>query len=118
MLRLRVACRTLVPIAEVRDAPLLSSEDTTLDDVAELVWLSAVSLGWDVEKESPGVMKATLRLREHVAVVRIEHDTRFFSILAVETQRIEREGDRIHPNDNGWMENLQERISFSSARRT
>lgn len=44
--------------------------------------------------------------------MRIEHDTRSYSILAVETQGIRREGDRIHPNYSGWIQNLQKQISL------
>jgi hypothetical protein len=110
-LGLFVACRTLVPIAEVHDAPLLTTPHNTLDQVTEAIGVAALSLGWDVEKQAPGVMQATLRLRNHVAVVRIEYDTRTFSILPVETQNIKREGDLIHPNYNGWIQNLQRRIS-------
>ena len=43
-------------------------------------------------------------------MVRIE-TTRSISIMPVETQNIEREGDLIHPNYNGWIQNLQRRIS-------
>jgi hypothetical protein len=112
-LALFVACRTLVPIAVVHDAPLLSTPDSTLAEVTEAIGVAALSLGWEVEKESPNALRATLRLRSHVAVVRIEYDTRTFSILPVETQNIKREGDLIHPNYNGWIQNLQKRISWT-----
>jgi hypothetical protein len=117
-LALFVACRTLVPIAEVHDAPLLSTPDSTLAEVTEAIGVAALSLGWEVEKESPNALKATLRLRSHVAVVRIEYDTRTFSILPVETQNIKREGDLIHPNYNGWIQNLQKRISWTPVQQT
>ena len=111
-----LACRSLVPIYEVRDAPLLAKPGVTLEEASEEIRLAAGQLGWVTEKESPGVLRATLHLRSHVAVVRIEHDTRVFSILPVETQGIRREGNRIHPNYNGWIQNLSTRISREHVR--
>jgi hypothetical protein len=105
-----VTCRSLDPILQVHDAPLLMVEGD------EAIWRAGGRLGWQIERESPGVLKGTLRLRSHLAVVRIEHDTRAFSIITVETQGIERDGDRIHPNYNGWIQNLRTRISLEPIR--
>jgi hypothetical protein len=110
------ACRILKPIYDVNDAPLLSSESATLDDASEAIWRAGRKLGWEIEKESPGVLNGTLHLRRHVAVVRIEHDTRVFSIHEVETQNIRREGDRIHPNYNGWIHFLEQKIAAEPVR--
>jgi hypothetical protein len=107
-----LACRSLVPIYEVNDAPLLVEGDVTLDDVADAIWRAGGQLGWEIQRESPGVLRGTLRLRSHLAVVRIEHDTRSFSIHGVETRGIRREGDLIHPNYNGWIQNLRTRIIY------
>ena len=41
-------------IAQVDDAPLLSLGHT-LDEVTETIGVAAISLGWGVEKEAPGV---------------------------------------------------------------
>ena len=116
-LTLALGCRSLVPIAEVHDAPLLTIPDATIDDAAYAVAIAARSLGWVTDPVSPGVMTATLHLRTHTAVVRIEFDTAKYSIVPVETQNIKREGDLIHPNYNGWMQNLQRRISSTPIRR-
>src|SRR5262245_16241344 len=115
-LALVLGCRTLVPIASVHDAPLLTVPDATLEDAAYAIAIAARSLGWVTEPGAPGVMTATLHLRTHTAVVRIEFDAEKYSILPVETQNIEREGDLIHPNYNGWMQNLQQRISSTPVR--
>jgi hypothetical protein len=112
------ACRSLTPIYEVNDAQLLPGENATVDDASEAIGRAGRKLGWEIEKESPGVLKGTLHLRRHVAVVRIEHDTQVFSIHGVETQNIRREGDRIHPNYNGWIHFLEQKIAIEPVRHT
>ena len=104
------ACRSLRPIYEVERAPLQTSENATLEDASEAIWRAGRKLGWEIEEESPGVQNGTLRLRGHVAVVRIEHDTKVFSIRDVKTENLRREGDRIHPNYNGWIHFLEQKI--------
>lgn len=112
------ACRSLAPIYDVSGAQLHASESATVDDASEAIWRAGRKLGWEIEKESPGVLKGTLHLRRHVAVVRIEHDTQIFSIHDVETQNIRREGDRIHPNYNGWIHFLEQKIAMEPVRQT
>ena len=104
------ACRSLTPIYQVERAPLQASADATLDDASEAIWRAGRKLGWEIEEESPGVQNGTLRLRGHVAVVRIEHDTKVFSIHDVKTENLRRNGDRIHPNYNGWIRFLEDKI--------
>lgn len=112
------SCRTLEPIYEVNGAQLLPGDGTTLDDASEAIWRAGRKLSWEIEKESPGVLKGTLHLRGLVAVVRIEHDTQVFSIHNVETQNIPRERSRIHPTYNGWIHNLEKRIAMEPVRPT
>ena len=112
------SCRGLTPIYEVNDAKLLPGASATVDDASEAIGRAGRKLGWEIEKESPGVLKGTLHLRRHVAVVRIEHDTQVFSIHGVETQNIRREGDRIHPNYNGWIHFLEQKIAIEPVRHT
>jgi hypothetical protein len=118
LLMTALSCRGLAPIYEVNDAQLLHGESITVDDASEAIGRAGRKLGWEIEKESPGVLKGTLHLRRHVAVVRIEHDTQVFSIHDVETQNIRREGDRIHPNYNGWIHFLEQKIAMEPVRQT
>ena len=110
------ACRNLAPIYEVNGAQLLFGDGATVDDASEAIWRAGRKLGWKIEKESPGVLKGTLHLRGHVAVVRIEHDTQVFSIHDVETQNIRRERRRIHPTYNGWIHFLEQKIAMEPVR--
>ena len=104
------ACRSLRPIYQVERAPLRTSENATLEDASEAIWRAGRKLGWEIEEESPGVSIGTLHLRSHVAVVRIDHDTKVFAIHDVKTENLRREGDRIHPNYNGWIHFLETKI--------
>ena len=110
-----VACHhPLLPIAEVHGAPLQQTPGATLDDVADAIWTAASSLGWKPERKAPNVIEATLHVRSHVAVVRIEYDTRTFSIVTLSTENIQRDGDLILSRYNGWIENLRRRICVQS----
>lgn len=59
----------------------------------------------------PGIIDATLHLRTHVAVVRIDYDRDSFSVKYVRSENLNHERrpdgtEVIHPNFNSWVENL------------
>jgi hypothetical protein len=101
------ACRT-APISN--PAVTLPTAQTSEDDVANAIKLAGARYGWEMVDEGPGVMKGTLRLRKHVAVVRIEYDADSYAIQYEDSEKLLYGNDRIHRNYNRWVRNLSEEI--------
>ncbi len=68
-------------------------------------------LGWRMQEMRPGVMRATLDIRTHQAVVDITYDAQRFSIAYVDSTNLNYDGTRIHPNYNGWVRRLADAIA-------
>ena len=83
----------------------------TLDQRAEQIRRAGGGLGWQMSPVRPGVMRATLNLRSHVAVTEIAYDEQGFSIRYVDSVNLDYNGTSIHKNYNGWIENLERAIS-------
>lgn len=103
------ACRT-APIHEIAEGRLRTDGSATPDEAAEAIWRAGRKLGWEVRSVAPGELEGTLRLRHHVAVVRIIHDTQRFSIRYVDSQNLGADGTRIHDRYNHWIRNLTRQI--------
>ncbi|HSQ09971.1 MAG TPA: hypothetical protein VLN25_05070 [Burkholderiaceae bacterium] len=67
-------------------------------------------LGWQMKVEKPGLIVGTLSLRTHTAVVEIPFSTTTYSILYRSSVNLEQQGDMIHKNYNGWVQNLDQAI--------
>jgi hypothetical protein len=72
-------------------------------------------LGWQMEPVRPGVMRGTLNLRSHVAVVEITYSADAFAINYVDSRNLGYDGTSIHKNYNGWIENLERAIAQQPA---
>ncbi|MBP0465303.1 hypothetical protein J5Y09_15365 [Roseomonas sp. PWR1] len=72
---------------------------------------AAAGLGWQTDVVRPGVIRATLNLRTHVAVVEITYNQEVFSIIYADSSNLNYDGTNIHKNYNGWIENLERVIS-------
>ena len=79
----------------------------TMADVEKAIYRGAADRGWTVRKTGPGELEAELRLRTHVAIVRIDHDARSFSITYKDSQNLEYDGTTINRNYNRWLRNLK-----------
>ena len=90
----------------------------TLPQRADQIRAAGASLGWRIESEGPGVMRGTLLLRSHQAVVQIPYDTQRFAIHYVSSTNLDYENGLIHRNYNGWVQNLQNTIIRQSAPRS
>lgn len=106
-LLLVTACRT-APIANPHVT--LPSAQSTEQDVANAIKLAGARYGWEMVDEGPGLMKGTLRLRKHVAVVRIQYDADSYFIQYDDSEKLLYGNDRIHRNYNRWVRNLSEEI--------
>jgi hypothetical protein len=115
------ACRT-APIRNVTDAPLNAPPGArlTMEEVATAIWRGGQEQGWQISEVRPGELTGTLRLRSHVAVVTITHDTSRFSIRYRDSTNLLQSGDDIHKRYNTWVRNLdlaiQRELATASAR--
>lgn len=82
----------------------------TLSQRADQIRRAGAGLGWRTEPLGPGLVRGTLNLRTHQAVVDIPYDTRRFSIRYVSSSNLDYDGSAIHRNYNSWVQNLQNAI--------
>ena len=83
----------------------------TFDQRAEQIRRAGAGLGWQIDPVRPGLMRATLNLRSHVAITEIAYDQQGFSIRYVDSRNLGYDGTNIHKNYNGWVMNLERAIS-------
>lgn len=105
-----VGCRTLVPIYEVQQAPLVASRALSMAEVERAIRTAGAGLGWQMVERGSGNLEGILFLREHRAVVDIRYDTNSYSIRYKDSSNLNYDGSTIHPNYNGWVQNLQRAI--------
>lgn len=86
-----------------------------LSQRADQIRRAGAGLGWRMESQGPGLVRGTLNLRTHQAVVDIPHDTRRFSIRYVSSSNLDYDGRAIHRNYNSWVQNLQNAIMAQPA---
>lgn len=102
-----IACRTATIM---NPSVTLPETGTTEADVANAIKLAGARYGWEIVGDGPGLMTGTLRLRKHVAVVKIEYDANSYRIQYQDSERLLHQDDRIHRNYNRWVNNLSEEI--------
>jgi hypothetical protein len=105
-------CR-MRPIHNVLNAPIprpVSGHQPTMEEVSRAITAAGRRLGWTVAEERPGELTGWLKLRSHLAVVSIVHDTTTFSIAYRDSQNLLYAGDGIHRNYNNWIRNLERTI--------
>lgn len=109
---LMASCRT-VPIYNVKDAPVNTAsggQAASLATVEQAIVRAGNSLGWVMKVETPSLITGTLTLRTHTAVVSIPFSTTSYSILFKSSVNLEQDGETIHKNYNGWVQNLDKAI--------
>jgi len=100
-----------MPVYNVTDAPLVASKpNPSLDEVGRAIQRAGVALGWQMKETRPGHMLGTLVLRKHVAVVDVNYSVKSFSIQYKDSTELGYDGQNIHPNYNGWIQNLDKGI--------
>ena len=106
-----------VDIMNVQDAPVktLSGQELTLDQTTKAIVLAGMGLKWQMEVAKPGHIIGTLNLRNHQAVVDITYNTQVYSITYKSSKNLLTVDDTgkpvgIHPNYNGWIQNLDNAI--------
>jgi hypothetical protein len=72
-------------------------------------------LRWIVVKERPGVIRGTLNLRRHVAIITVTYTSEWYHIAYAGSENLHYErwpdgSAKIHLNYNGWIKNLMRQI--------
>lgn len=105
-----VGCATK-PVYNVTNAPVATSKpNPSLDDVGKAIMRAGAALGWQMKETKPGHMLGTLYLRKHVAVVDVNYSTTSYSITYKDSTELNYDGNTIHNNYNGWIQNLEKGI--------
>jgi hypothetical protein len=104
-------CRAPTPVYNVSNSPVSTSKSNpSLDEVGKVIIQAGASLGWQMKRTKPGHILGTLNIRTHVAVVDINYSTTSYSIQYKDSTELSYDGTNIHPNYNGWVQNLDNRI--------
>ena len=99
-------------IRNISHHPLLVDADPTLAEAEQKIRAGAELLGWVIDKESPGVLLATLHIRAHRAAVAVEYDATHFDVEYRTSENLNDNGDgTIHNNYNKWVNHLVLAIS-------
>ena len=106
-----------VIIAGCRSNPILNIEDSPIDatvksskDVQKAIIRAGTSRGWKMKSVSKGHIEGTLLLRKHMAKVDIKYNRKSYSINYKDSAELNYDGTNIHPNYNGWIQNLDRSI--------
>lgn len=111
MVLLAAGCRTPTPVYNVTNAPVMASKpNPSTDEVGKAIQRAGATLGWNMKSVKPGTMLGTLNLRKHVAVVDINYSASSYSINYKDSTELNYDGTNIHPNYNGWIQNLDKAI--------
>jgi hypothetical protein len=111
VLLLGTGCQTPVPVQNVDDAPIAASKaQPTLEDVANAIQRAGTSLGWRMDPIQPGLIRGTLDVRSHVAIVRVVFNASHYGISYRDSTGLGYDGLAIHPNHNGWVKRLDDAI--------
>jgi len=102
-------CRS-APVYNINNAAVVSNKPATLDGVSQAIVRAGNTLGWIMNADRPGHVLGTLHLREHTAVVDINYDEKSYSIKYKDSSNLNYDGQSIHSNYNGWVQNLDKAI--------
>lgn len=109
---LLMSCRS-TSILNIKNEPfaLQSTSKLALAKVTHNIIIAGDKLGWKMTKIEPGHIIATLHLRTHMAKVDINYSTSNYSITYKDSLELKYDGDSIHKNYNGWVQNLSSAIN-------
>lgn len=106
------ACNTSRPLTNVNDHNIeyLVDKRQTLNDIKVSIIRAGQVLGWKMKDVRPGLIRGTLALRAHVAVVDIPYNLKEYSIIYVDSTNLDYDGQNIHRNYPRWVKNLKVKI--------
>ena len=102
-------CRA-APIYNVKGAPINISSKHSSKDIKKAIIRAGAGLGWTMKVKKQGHIVATLFLRNFVARADIRYNRKTYSITYKDSKGLGYDGENIHKNYNGWIQNLDRRI--------
>lgn len=108
-----IGCRGTVPIQNVGNASVANAANKPVSaaDVRGAIVRAGAGLGWVMKDAGPGRLTGTLSLRTHIAEVDIPYSAANYSITNKGSTNLNQSGNMIHPNYNGWIQNLTKAIN-------
>lgn len=110
---LAAGCARQAPVYTATDASFIGNASERVR--SEQIRRAGAGLGWAMEDIRPGLIRGTLDLRTHQAVVDIPYDRQRFSILYASSVNLDYDGRTIHNNYNGWVRRLEQMIVAQSS---
>jgi hypothetical protein len=103
------------PIKNIDASPV--SFDLNDKQVEKAILAAGVKLGWKMEREKAGAIKAVLNIRTHTAVVGVKYNAKQYSIRYRSSENLDykKQEKDIHRNYNNWVANLDEEIQSELA---
>ncbi|MEH6567067.1 MAG: hypothetical protein V7756_17225 [Halopseudomonas sp.] len=104
---------TSQPIYNVDDAStaIYNSEfQPSEQQVEQAIMLGATRYGWQPRLVEPGLIEASILLRDHQATVEIPYSAKHFSIHHKSSENLDYKDGEIHRNYNRWVMNLSSAI--------
>ncbi|MBA1446115.1 MAG: hypothetical protein JMN27_12825 [gamma proteobacterium endosymbiont of Lamellibrachia anaximandri] len=104
-------CPHQAMVYNVEDASVVANKDgVTMDDVRKAIIRAGATLGWNMNDKGSGLVEGTIHLRSHMAQVDIPYDAQTYSIKYKNSDNLKYDGEKIHSNYNGWIQNLDRAI--------
>jgi len=99
-----------VPVHNFSAVPITTKSGPTLDQVGKTIVKAGTAAGWQMSEIKPGHILATYKIRSHTAVVDVTYSTATYDITfktGDPALKYDGQGQTIHQNYNGWVENLE-----------
>ena len=109
---LGIGCRSsLVHNVENTAVSVNKAQNISMEEIGKAITAAGAGLGWRMKPQGPGHMVGTLTVRTHIAVVDIKYNTENYSITYKDSTNLKYDGENIHSNYNGWVQNLEKAIN-------
>ncbi|WP_341675566.1 hypothetical protein [Niveibacterium sp. SC-1] len=89
--------------------------ELSLAEIERAIVAGAQKKGWLCRSVQPGLVEASITVRNHSAAVQIPYSTRAYSIRYVSSSNLDYDGSQIHHNYNNWVLNLSRAIQAELA---
>lgn len=112
------AARSAVPLVNYENIAIVtgSNKVAEIDQIKQAIRLGAAVKGWKIEESADGSLTATIVVRKHTVVVKINYEVSKYSIHYKDSVLMRYEVNNgqamIHPFYNVWVENLKNDINI------
>jgi len=107
-----MGCERSQPIYNVESNPVpsIAQKKGASEKIGSIIIKTALANKWLVDKTRPGLLRCSLKFREHTAVVDITYTSSSYSIQHVSSENLLEEGGMIHRKYNQRIHQLQDAI--------